>query len=62
MVIKTYSIRIDLRQKDFVQSMGRKPKNQQEFNAWSARFEKYLLNGFIYWDLLYRCARDFMKP
>ena len=45
---------------DFEQSMGRKPKSQEEFDEWAILAEKGLLNGHIDWDILYECTKDAM--
>ena len=45
---------------DFEQSMGRKPKGQEEFDEWAILAEKGLLNGHIDWDILYECTKDAM--
>ena len=59
--IKDYEIRLTLCAGDFEQSMGRKPKNQEEFDEWARLAEKGLLNGHIDWDILYECACDAMR-
>jgi hypothetical protein len=46
---------------DFELSMGRKPKNQREFDEWACLLEKGLCNGHIDWDILYECTRDAME-
>lgn len=58
--IEDYTITIILCEGDFVQSMERKPKSQEEFNDWAALAEKGLLNGHIDWDIIYECTRDAM--
>jgi len=58
--IKDYRIVIELRDGDFERSMGRKPRDQGEFDEWAHFAEKGLLNGHIDWDILYECTRDAM--
>jgi len=43
---------------EFEMSIGRKPKNQEEFDEWARLAEKGLLNGHIDWDILYDCTCD----
>lgn len=42
--IEEYEICITLSEGDFIESMGRVPKNQEEFNRWAHLAEKGLLN------------------
>ena len=58
--IEDYQIHITLSDGDFVESMGRMPKDQNEFDTWAHLAEKGLLNGHIDWDIIYRCTRDAM--
>ena len=58
--IDDYKITIALCEGDFERSMGRKPKDQEEFNDWAALAEKGLLNGHIDWDIIYECTKDAM--
>ena len=58
--IDDYKITIALCKGDFERSMGRKPKDQEEFNDWAALAEKGLLNGHIDWDIIYECTKDAM--
>ena len=58
--IDDYKIIIALCEGDFEQSMGRKPKDQEEFNDWAALAEKGLLNGHIDWGIIYKCTKDAM--
>jgi hypothetical protein len=60
-MIEDYRIEIILGEGDFEQSMGRKPKDQNEFNEWGILAEKGLLNGHIDWDILYECTSDAMQ-
>ena len=56
--IKEHKIVLTLSAGDFEQSMGRKPKSQDEFDDWAYLAEKGLLNGHIDWDIIYECTRD----
>jgi len=58
--IKDHQIVMELSEGDFESSMGRRPRNQKEFDDWAALAEKGLLNGHIDWDIIYDCARDAM--
>jgi hypothetical protein len=58
--IKDYRIEIELCEGDFERSMGRKPRDQEEFDDWTRFAEKGLLNGHIDWDIVYECTRDAM--
>ena len=58
--IKDYRIVIELAEGDFEQSMGRKPRDQNEFDEWARLAEKGLLNGHIDWDIIYECTKDAM--
>jgi hypothetical protein len=60
MSLKDYKIVIELSEGDFEQSMGRKPRDQDEFDDWAQLAEKGLMNGHIDWDILYKCACDVM--
>ena len=53
-----HRIVISLSAGDFEQSMGRKPKDEDEFERWALLVEKGLLNGHIDWNILYECTRD----
>ena len=57
-VIKDHQIIISLSIGDFEHSMGREPKDQDEFEKWALLVEKGLLNGHIDWDILYECTRN----
>ncbi len=52
--IKDHRIVIELCQGDFERSMGRKPRDQEEFDDWAALAEKGLQNGHIDWDTALR--------
>jgi hypothetical protein len=58
--IKDYTIAITLCEGDFEQSMGRKPRDQDEFDEWARLAEKGLLNGHIDWGIVYECTKDAM--
>ena len=58
--IKDWRIAIELCEGDFERSMGRKPRDQDEFDEWARVAEKGLLNGHIDWDILYECSCDAM--
>jgi hypothetical protein len=55
-----HKITITLCDGDFEQSMGRKPKDQEEFDKWAELAEKGLMNGHIDWDIIYQCTKDAM--
>ncbi len=58
--IEDHTISIVLSEGDFIESMGRAPKNQREFNTWAELFEKGLMNGHIDWTIISECTRDAM--
>lgn len=58
--VKSYEIKLELSAGDFQQSMGRRPKTQEEFDDWARLAEKGLLNGHIDWNIIYECTRDAM--
>lgn len=58
--IKDKHIVLTLCAGDFERSMGRKPRDQAEFDEWARLAEKGLLNGHIDWDILYECTCDAM--
>jgi hypothetical protein len=58
--IKDYRIVIELCEEQFEMSMGREPRDQDEFNDWARLMEKGLLNGHIDWDILHDCACEAM--
>lgn len=55
-----YEICITLSIGDFIESMGRDPKDRAEFNRWAELAEKGLLNGHIDWHIIYECTKDAM--
>ena len=59
--IKDYTITITLSDGDFVESMGRVPESQEEFNQWAKLAEKGLINGHIDWGIIYECAKEAMQ-
>jgi len=56
--IRDHTITIILTHEEFRQSMGRRAKDQEEFDEWARMAEKGLLNGHIDWDIIYDCTRD----
>ena len=56
--IRDRRIVLNLCVEEFEMSVGRKPKNQAEFDQWTELAEKGLLNGHIDWDILYECTCD----
>jgi hypothetical protein len=58
--MKDYRIVIDLCEEEFELSMGRKPRDQDEFDDWARPAERGLMNGHIDWDILYECTCDAM--
>ena len=58
--IVDYIITINLSEGDFIESVGRMPNNQDEFNEWAKLAEKGLLNGHIDWNVIYECTKDAM--
>ena len=55
-----HTIAFTLAEGDFERSMGRKPKNLDEFDAWALLCEKGLRNGHIDWDIIFECAKEAM--
>lgn len=55
-----HQIVITLSEGDFIDSMGRVPKDKAEFDNWAHLAEKGLLNGHIDWSILYECTKDAM--
>ena len=60
-MIEDYRIEITVCEGDFEQSMGRKPKGQDEFDEWAGLAEKGLLDGHIDWDIVYECTCEAMQ-
>ncbi|MDD3473331.1 MAG: hypothetical protein PHS86_11145 [Syntrophaceae bacterium] len=58
--IKEHKILITLSEGDFIESMGRTPKYQEEFDKWAYLAEKGLMNGHIDWGIIYSCTKDAM--
>ena len=54
--IRDWRIMIELCEGDFERSIGRRPRDQDEFDDWARLAEKGLLNGHIDWDILYECS------
>jgi hypothetical protein len=59
--IKDHRIVIRLCEGDFEISMGRRPRDQREFDEWARLTQKGLLNGHIDWGIIYRCTREAME-
>ena len=55
-VIEKRPITIMLFEIDFVRSIGRKPKNQTEFDRWAKKANLAVFTGCIDWDRLYENA------
>ena len=60
MAEREYTITLTLCDGDFEMSMGRMPRDDEEFEEWAYLLEKGLLNGHIDWDILYECVREAM--
>ena len=60
-VVRDHQLVISLTAADFRQSMGREPKDQDEFEKWALLIKKGLLNGHIDWDILYECTREAIR-
>jgi hypothetical protein len=58
--INEHKICITLSEGDFVESIGRVPENQEEFDKWAYLAEKGLRNGHINWDIIYRYVKEAM--
>ena len=56
MADREHTITLTLCEGDFVMSMGRVPRDDEEFEEWADLCEKGLINGHIDWDILYDCA------
>jgi len=56
--IRPREIRFEIGEGDFIYSLNRPPKDQEEFDEWARYVEKGLRNGHIDWDILYRCANE----
>lgn len=59
--IRDYRIVIELSEEEFEMPMGRKPRDQEEFDDWAHLAEKGLLNGHIDWDIIHECTREAMQ-
>lgn len=59
--IKNHRIVVELCERDFEVSMGRKPRDQSEFDQWAQLAETGLLNGHVDWGILYECTCDAMS-
>ncbi|MFH1110743.1 MAG: hypothetical protein V1790_16335 [Planctomycetota bacterium] len=60
MAEREYPITLTLCEGDFEMSMGRLPRDDEEFDEWAHLCEKGLLNGHIDWDILYECVKEAM--
>lgn len=60
MAMREHTITLTLTEGDFEMSMGRKPRDEDEFEEWARLCEKGLCNGHIDWDIVLECARDAM--
>jgi len=60
MADREHTITLTLCEGDLEMSMGRKPRDDDEFEEWVRLCEKGLLNGHIDWDILYACAKEAM--
>jgi len=61
MAERGHTITLTLCDGDFEMSMGRMPRDDEEFEEWAHLLEKGLLNGHIDWDILYECAKEAMR-
>lgn len=59
--IREHKIAIILTDGDFIESMGREPESQDEFDTWANLAEKGLLNGHIDWSIICECTKDAMQ-
>ena len=59
--MREHTITFILTVDDFEMSMGRKPRDKDEFEEWARLCEKGLCNGHIDWDIIYECAREAME-
>ena len=55
-----HTITLTLCESDFEMSMGRKPRDDEEFEERAYLCEKGLRNGHIDWDVLFECAKEAM--
>ena len=62
MAYREHTITLTLCEGDSEMSMGRTPRDDEEFDEWAHLCEKGLLNGHIDWDILYDCARAALAP
>ena len=56
--IKPHEIIFEICEGDFIDSLNRPPKNQEEFDQWAYYVEKGMRNGHIDWNILYKCANE----
>jgi hypothetical protein len=58
--IKDYSYIITLSEDGFESSVGRKPRNQDEFDEWGYYMKKGI-DAQLDWDILENCAGEHFK-
>ena len=56
--IDSYKVAITLSENDFEKSNGRKPKNQEEFDAWAGVIETGLLGTELDLKMIYECTKN----
>ena len=61
MAEREHTITLTLCEGDFEMSMGREPRDDEEFDEWAYLCEKGLRNGHIDWDILFSCAAEAME-
>ena len=54
--IEKRQIVVTMFESDFERSIGRKPKDQTEFDKWVKKANIALFNGCLNWDRFYECA------
>ena len=52
-----HTIELVVSEEEFEHTIGRKPRNKEEFEDWGRLIEKGL-SEHIDWDILFECARD----
>jgi len=56
--IDNHFITIALSESDFEKSKGRKPENQEEFDAWAGVIETGLEAAELDWKMIYECTKE----
>ena len=56
--IDSHIVTITLSENDFEKSNGRKPENQEEFDAWAEVIETGLLGTELDWKMIYECTKE----